>query len=527
MSKDLPETKKKFSEIPVETAEKTNATSQLEFNDNRFRALVEQGRDIITLWDAQGNNLYRSPSFTKTLGYTSEEMDKRGMLEDVYPDDIQIVQETLQELMTKPGAKVCAVWRQRHKNGEWLWMEGSAHNLLHDPSVKAIVHNFRDVTAQKEANEKIRLNQQRFKSLIEKGKDAIAIISRERKITYLSPSSYNILGYTEEELLGVWSTGLIHPDDAVFSDERVAYLSAAPNNFLKFETRMRHKNGSWVWIEATLTNQTDDPAVNGIVINYHDITEHKKALQEIDELNQSLEKKVNERTQELQEANKLLESYNYSVAHDLKSPLRIIAGYGRVLSDGAKDRLLKQDHELLDVIISNSKKMAQLVTDLLDFTQVNQDKIRPELTDMDTLVAEVMDAIKQADVAPFAKVSLHKLGDSFCDGRLMKQVWTNLISNAFKYSKQNPEPEVEIGSETIHGMKVYYVKDNGVGFDNEYAENLFDVFYRFHKEKEFEGTGVGLALAKSVITHHGGKIWAEGETGKGATFKFYLPEESN
>ena len=176
MNTDLPETEKKHTDLQVNNAEKTEAAKRLEYHDSRFRALVEQGRDIITLWDARGNNLYRSPSFSITLGYSSEEMDKRGLLEDVHPDDIENIQETIKELMSKPGVKVNTIWRQRHKNGEWLWMEGSSHNLLHDPSVNAIVNNFRDVTAQKEANEKIRLNQQRFKSLIEKGKDADIVL---------------------------------------------------------------------------------------------------------------------------------------------------------------------------------------------------------------------------------------------------------------------------------------------------------------------------------------------------------------
>jgi len=621
-----------------DVTEKLKAEKDLEGREERFKALLENGRDVITLMDAEGRIIYRSQSYSTVLGYTPEDIARRTPFDDVYPDDLPVLKSVLATLYSRPGERVSAIWRQKHKNGNWLWLEGSAANLLHDPAVKAIINNFRDITERKNAEdklahasaelqrlfnsmdevlysaernpyrliqmspsceklygytssdffadgdlwekvileedkpllqnvfrvlnqgkvareqyrirhkdggirwvsmtvtptlddegvlrrvdgvnrdvtdrnefiEKLRLSEQRFKALIEKGKDAIAILSKERKIIYLSPSTQNILGYRVEELLGKYSTDLIHPDDSVFSDERVKFLSAAPGNFIRIETRMKHKNGSWVWLEATITNQTDDTAVGGLVINYHDITEHKKAHEEIDALNHSLERKVAERTLELQEANQLLESYNYSVAHDLKSPLRIIAGYAHVLADTAKDRLQSQDKELLDIIMKNSKKMAQLVTDLLHFSQVKQGKIRPGEVSMDSVVADVLETAKLADVSPLATVKVGPLGTAFCDAGLIKQVWTNLITNAFKYSKKNPAPVIEIGAELVDGRTVYFVKDNGVGFESEFSEKLFDVFYRQHRDKDFEGTGVGLALVKSVIEHHHGKIWAEG-----------------
>ena len=289
--------------------------------------------------------------------------------------------------------------------------------------------------------------------------------------------------------------------------------------------RQRHKDGRWLWLEGRGTNLLHDPSVKAIVNNFRDITERKKADEEIIALNHSLEKKVTERTLELQHANKLLESYNYSVAHDLKAPMRIIAGYAKVLSDRTKDKLHNEDLQLLEVIISTSKKSAQLISDLLDFSQVAKQKIKAADVDFDAMVAEVVEHVKQSDTEPLAEIKVHPLGTSHCDDRLIKQVWVNLVSNAVKYSKQNPKPVVEIGFETIDNRKVYFIKDNGIGFNNDDAQRLFDVFYRVHLDKSFEGTGIGLALVKSVIDHHGGKIWAEGEEGKGAIFKFYLPED--
>ncbi len=632
--------------------ERLKAKQQLIDNEKRFRALIENGRDVITMMDAKGTIFYRSPSYQNVLGFTAEELTGRAQFEDVHSDDVQMLKEKLGPLMSAPGYSADALWRQRHKNGQWLWLEGRGTNLLHDPSVKAIVNNFRDVTehklaedklaqahdelnrlfnnidevlysadrnpprliqmsascqkiygytaeefftnvelwrdvvlpedepvlgeifgtlskgfvghgqyrirhkngsvrwidatvtptlnnegvltrvdgvnrditAQKEADEQVRLSQQRFKALIEKGSDAIAVLGLNKTLLYISPSVEQILGYKPEEVMGQLTADFIHPDDLEVYRPRV-YELAANGDSMKVESRIQHKNGHWVWLEVIFTNQINEPAVGGVVANFRDVTESKKALEEIASLNQSLEKKVNERTAELQDANKLLESYNYSVAHDLKAPLRIIAGYAKVLSDTAKERLHDQDRQLLDVIMNTSKKTAQLVSDLLAFSQVKQERIKHEDVDMDKLVLEVVEHVKETDVAPFAKIKLHPMGNSTCDSRLIKQVWVNLVSNAYKYSKQNSEPQVEIGTEITDGKTVYYVKDNGVGFNNEQSAKLFEVFYRIHRDKTFEGTGIGLALAKSVIDHHGGKIWAEGEEGKGATFRFYLPEK--
>ena len=634
--------------------DKLKAERQLADSEKRFRALIEKGRDVITLMDATGQIVYRSPSYTSVLGYTSAEIAALPLYSEIYPDDTPVLQKMIADLIKKPGATASAIWRQRNKNGQWLWLEGSGINLLHDPSINAIVNNFRDITehklaenklteahnelnrlfntidevlysaernpprliqmsascekiygytaddffinvelwrdvilpedgllmaevyatldkgivaqaqyrirhknggirwidaivtptldekgvlirvdgvnrditAQKEADEKLRLSQQRFKALIEKGSDGIALIGRNNIINYISPSVENILGYSANEMTGMASMNFIYEDDIALRKESLNKLLDMPmGSSVSIEYRVRHKKGHVIWLQATLTNLMDDPSIGGVVGNFHDITIQKNAGDEIAALNQSLEKKVEERTQQLQEANKLLESYNYSVAHDLKAPMRIIAGYAKVLSDRAKDKLQAEDLQLLNVIISTSKKSAQLISDLLDFSQVSKQEVKAKDIDFDALVAEVVGHVKETDTNPLAQIKLHPLGTSYCDDRLIKQVWVNLVSNAVKYSKQNASPLVEIGCEIKDNHKVYFIKDNGVGFNSEQAPKLFDVFYRIHRDNSFEGTGIGLALVKSVIDHHGGKIWAEGVEGKGATFRFYLPEK--
>jgi PAS domain S-box-containing protein len=512
----------RFDGICREITERVIAEQSLADSEKRFRALIENSRDVVTLIDNSGKIIYRSPSYKSVLGYTLEEMSLRPAFEDIHPDDQQMLKDKLTQVMLIPGTSVTAFWRQKHKDGRWLWMEGTGTNWLQHPAVKAIVNNFRDITERKEAEEKMRLSQQRFKTLIEKGNDVIMLLDNERKFTYISPSIEKILGFVPDELIGTFARELMHQDELDTGLELMNSLINKPGESVSIESRIRCKNGQYIWAETIFTNQLNDVAAHGIVGIMRDITERKKAGEEIAALNQLLEKKVEERTHQLKEANKMLESYSFMVAHDLKAPLRILGGYARVLSESAREKLSKPELELLEVIMLYSKKMAQLISDLLGFSRLQQQPLNTVKTNLDEVVAEVIEELKRTDVNSAAQISKHNLGTTDCDVALIKQVWLNLIGNALKYSKKNPNPEVEIGTEIKNGITTYFVKDNGVGFDTAEGEKLFDVFYRLPSHESFEGTGVGLALVKSVIERHGGKIWAEGESGKGAKFSFYL-----
>ncbi len=515
----------RYDGICWDITEKVTAEQQLADSEKRFRALIENSRDVVTLIDSAGKTIYRSQSYKSVLGYTPEEMALRTSFEDVYPEDVEMLKKMLTQVMIMPGSSVSAIWRQKHKDGRWIWLEGTGTNWLHHSAVKAVVNNFRDITERKVAEEKMRLSQQRFRALIEKGSDVIIVLDKERKFTYISPSVEKILGYRPEELIGTFARELMHQDELANGLALMNGLIDKPSQSVSIEARIKHKNNCWVWADTIFTNQLDDVAVQGIVGNFRDITERKKAEEEIAMLNQSLEKKVEDRTRELKEANKMLESYSFMVAHDLKAPLRIMAGYARLLAESARGKLDNAELALIEVIMANSKKMSQLIADLLNFSRVQKQQFNADEIDMDNLVADIIEELKKSDTHPYARIKKLALGKAICDSSLIKQVWINLIGNAIKYSKKNGHPEIEIGTEMKNGFKTYFIKDNGVGFDNAEANQLFDVFARLPSHEDFEGTGIGLALVKSVIERHGGQIWAEGETGKGAKFSFYLPEQ--
>jgi len=252
------------------------------------------------------------------------------------------------------------------------------------------------------------------------------------------------------------------------------------------------------------------------------LAEEKVQKELLKSLNESLEQRVLDRTAELETVNKELEGFNYSVSHDLRAPLRVIQGYGKMLMKTAASKLDADEIGYIKDMVANAKHMGSLVDDLLDFSRMGRTQLVKASVNMEEMVTQVVEEVKAAESNSPAEIKVSGLQKINCDPVLIKQVWVNLISNAVKYSRKKEHPQIEIGSTGINGSQVFFIRDNGAGFDMQYSDKLFAVFQRLHKVAEYEGTGVGLALVHRIITKHGGKIWAEAKLNEGATFYFTL-----
>lgn len=252
------------------------------------------------------------------------------------------------------------------------------------------------------------------------------------------------------------------------------------------------------------------------------LSEIEQQNNEIQSFNHTLEQKIIKRTEELETANKELESFSYSVSHDLRAPLRSINGYSRILIEDYGEKLDDEGRRLLEVITRNGLRMGQLIDDLLAFSRIGKQNLVKINLNMDFLARHVMEELNPTHQRK-SEVVINPLLTAEGDSSMMKQVYTNLISNAIKYSNKKESARIELGSWKENASHVYYVKDNGAGFNMEYYDKLFGVFQRLHSATDFEGTGVGLALVNRIIIKHGGKVWAEGKVGEGATFYFSLP----
>jgi signal transduction histidine kinase len=252
------------------------------------------------------------------------------------------------------------------------------------------------------------------------------------------------------------------------------------------------------------------------------IATHRREIEEAAGARSELERRVRERTAELERANRELEGFSYSVSHDLRAPVRAIEGFARILEEEAGEKLDGQARKYLKMVRDNGRRMGVLIESLLEFSRLGRRALNLADTDMGSLARDVVEELS-GGLSSMPEFVLGAMPRARGDRALVRQVWTNLISNAIKFTGKAPAPRVEAGGSAKDGENVYYVKDNGAGFDMRYYDKMFGVFQRLHGEHEFAGTGVGLALVQRIVERHGGRVWAEGKVGEGATFWFSLP----
>ncbi|MHB8836451.1 MAG: sensor histidine kinase [Candidatus Methylomirabilia bacterium] len=275
----------------------------------------------------------------------------------------------------------------------------------------------------------------------------------------------------------------------------------------------------------SLNERLEDMVADRTIALSAEVNERRHAEEQLRELSRDLELRVEDRTSRLQAANEELESFSYSVSHDLRAPLRAIEGFLGIIAEDYADRLDDEGRRLFALTRVNAKKMDRLITDILELSRVSRSELRHERIDMQALAEEVYRELAAPEVQSSFTFSVGPLPEGCGDPRLIRQVWVNLIANAVKYSMKGETRRIEIGGHSAAGQSTWFVRDEGVGFDQEYAGKLFGAFQRLHGS-EFEGTGVGLAIVQRIVRRHGGTVSGEGRPGRGATFTFSLPDRS-
>ncbi|HDD62267.1 MAG: hypothetical protein DRI65_09865 [Chloroflexota bacterium] len=320
---------------------------------------------------------------------------------------------------------------------------------------------------------------------------------------------------------------LVHPEDqAMMSDYFATDVLKNHESFNKEYRIQRNNDQQMRWMHGIGRLEIDDSG-NPIKMigTIQDITDRKIAEIEIQLLNEELEQRVLLRTSQLEEANKELESFSYSVSHDLRAPLRAIDGFSQILMDEYLTILPPEAQHYLDLVRKNTAEMDKLIDDLLAFSRLSKQEPAKQTISPNEIVNDVLEDLEVAMAGHQIELKISNLPDFQADPSLIKQVYLNLIDNAIKFSRGRDPARIEIGHLELEGEQIYFVKDNGVGFDMQYEDKLFGVFQRLHKTEDFEGTGVGLAIVLRIIRRHGGRIWAESEVDQGATFYFSLEGE--
>jgi PAS domain S-box-containing protein len=349
----------------------------------------------------------------------------------------------------------------------------------------------------------------------------IAQVDGEEKYCFNNRAYETWFGLKPRELLGRTMRQVL--GDETYREVQSKIRAALTGTRQTFESKVRHKDGTQRSVSINyIPRFTSIGTVEGMYILITDVTEHQRAEDQVRSLNADLERRVLERTTQLESANRELEAFCYSVSHDLRAPLRAVRGFTEVLLEQHANQLDPRGLDFLRRISEASLQMDRLVDDLLRLSRVSRSEVQPQEVNLSRMAEDIISELKKAEPARSVKTSIQPGLKALADDRLIRLVLDNLLRNAWKFTSKNTSAAIEFGK--VDGDEpAFFVRDNGVGFDMAYAGRLFGVFQRLHSTADFPGSGVGLAIVQRVVKRHGGRVWAEGDTNKGAIFYFTLP----
>jgi PAS domain S-box-containing protein len=375
----------------------------------------------------------------------------------------------------------------------------------------------RDISERMRNEAAVRISEGRYRALFEYAPDGIVITDRQGVYRDVNASICRMLGYARGELIGKPAAEIVAPEDIPEISPALAVITAQRDYHREWQ--FRRKDGTLFPADVIATSMPD----GNILAVIRDITSRRQAEEEIRRLNASLEQRVAERTAQLEAANKELEAFSYSVSHDLRAPLRAVDGFSQAVLDDFGGGLPEDGQRYLKTIRGSAQRMGVLIDDLLAFSRLSRQTMHKRPVDMNRLVQSSLQELGSPWSDRCVEIKCHDLPPCEGEAALLKQVWMNLLSNALKYTRRRATAVIEIGARRENDANVYFVQDNGSGFDMRYAGVLFGVFQRLHRAEEYEGTGVGLAIVQRVVQRHGGRVWAEAKIDEGARFSFTIP----
>ena len=488
-------------------------------------SVVQSSDDAIINGSMDGILLTWNQGAERIYGYTASEVIGKSVAILVPPDQPEEIREVLGKIRRGEHISHYETVR-RTKDGRGIDVSLSVAPMRDASGILIGVSTIaRDITERRQAEEVLRESEARYRTLVENIPQKIFMKDRNSRWISVNENFARDFGIRPEEIAGKMTSDLFSKelaDKYTADDKRVMETGQAE------ELEERYvEAGRETWVHTTKTPVRDkNGEVIGVFGIFSDITERKQAQERIHQLNSELEQRVIERTAQLEAANKELEAFTYSVSHDLRAPLRAVDGFSQVVLEDYGPQLPEGCRQDLQTIRNGAQKMGKLIDDLLMFSRLNQLPLSKQAVDTGKLVRGVLEELNSQREGRRIELRIADLPPCQADPALLKQVWVNLLSNALKYTGKRESALVEIGCAADNGRNVYFVRDNGTGFDMQYAHKLFGVFQRLHRAEDYEGTGVGLAIVQRVIHRHGGRIWAESALESGATFYFTLEGET-
>jgi PAS domain S-box-containing protein len=526
--------KKIYTVILRDVSERVEAEKNL----RRFQLLSEHSRDIILFMDYEdGRILEANTAAIRSYGFTRDEILNLTLFDLVPRETKELTARHMDQANTQG---IIFETIHRRKDGTTFPVEVSAQGATIS-GVRTLISIIRDITERKQIEQELksayddleRKVQERTAALTEANAllqalmdympDHIYFKDTQSRFIRSSRSQATMLGLSDpSEAIGKTDFDFFPQAAQFFAQEQEVIRTGKP--IVGLEEWVVWPDGRETCFSTTkLPLRNPQGETIGIFGISHDITERKRIEQEIRQLNADLELQA----EQLRAANKELEAFSYSVSHDLRAPLRAIDGYTRILLEDYEPLLDEEGKRICGVISREARRMGQLIDDLLTFSRLGRKDLFTTGIDMEDLVRSVLAELVKDEDQQRIDLQIGTLPAVRGDASLIRQVWANLLDNALKFTSRKERAVIEVGATTSQAELIYYVRDNGAGFEMAYADKLFGVFQRLHSEREFSGTGVGLAIVQRIIHRHGGRVWAEGEVEKGATFYFALPRKES
>ncbi len=492
-------------------------------SEARHRALVDDVKDYaIVMLDPDGRVASWNAGAERIIGYGAGEIVGRDFALFYPADDVEQGKPArLLAAAAAEGRSADEGWRVR-KDGSRFWAS-VAITALRDAGGRLIGFSSitRDLTERRQAEEALREREASFRFLFANNPMPMWVYDAEtRRFLEVNAAAVAHYGYSREEFLRMRIDDIRPPEDV----PRLLEVVRQSADGLKHSGEWRHrlKDGRIIDVEIVSHRLVFAGRPAALVVA-HDVTERKRAERELRALTAELERRVAERTSQLELANKELEAFSYSVSHDLRAPLRSIDGFSQALLEDYADRLDPQGQEYLRRARAASQRMAELIDDLLNLARVARADLRREPVDLSAMARAIAGELQRSQPERRAAFVIADGLVASGDPRLLRVALVNLLGNAWKFTGKQPEARIEFGRTHRDGEPAYFVRDDGAGFDMAYVGKLFGPFQRLHGAAEFEGTGIGLATVQRIVHRHGGRVWAEGAVGRGATFYFTLP----
>jgi hypothetical protein len=499
----------------------------------------DQSCDLLCVAAFDGYFIRLNPAWERVLGLSCEELLGRPYAAFVHPDDSDQMLAQVAKLKQLDSDTVHFDTRFRCNDGSYRWLNWTARS---DPSRSSIFASARAVTqpaardretlglvhgADASDSDRRQVEATRLRSILDGLNAPIVVKDRAGRLMFVNRAAEEFYGAEAGELLGKPHVAVM-PDEWVAPGEVEAWVDRDLPIFdagepLTSEVQVYRLGEERTYLSTRFPLFDPDGAVYAVCSIGTDITDRKRAEDEVRALNVTLERRVRERTVELEATNGELEAFSYSVSHDLRAPLRHVSGFAHMLEAKHAESLSDEALRYLGLIMKGAANMGQLIDDLLAFSRLSRADLAVQNCDPAQVARRALEHVAMDSLRDIAAIQIAPMPVCKADPTLLGHVYANLLSNALKFAGRQPEPRVDVGAVVGEdGEPHYFVRDNGVGFDQKYAEKLFGVFQRLHRAEDYEGTGVGLAIVQRVVARHGGRVWAAGVPDQGACFYFTL-----